>query len=130
MIRFPRLCVLALVALSLTACGESSESWQKVEETSGATWDAVKTWSAEKAGEARTALKKKMDDMEPQLAAARIAAKKGGEQTAAELEQAVENAKTAFAALKEATGPTWRAAIEGVQKAYEALQAKIDALTK
>ena len=125
-----RLVILFLGCLLLIGCGESSDSWKKVEETSGATWDAVKTWSAEKAGEARAALQKKMDDLEPQLAAARIAAKKGGAQASAELEAAVENAKTAFAALKEATGPTWRAAIDGFQKAYEALQAKIEALTK
>ena len=125
-----RLLILCLGGLLLIGCGETSDSWKKVEETSGATWDAVKTWSAEKAGEARETLGKKMADLEPQLAAARVAAKQGGEEASAELEQAVEKAKTAFAALKEASGPTWRAAVEGFRTAYEALLAKIDALTK
>ena len=123
------LALLALGACLLVACGESSDSWDKVKEQSGATWDALKTWSAEKADEAKATLQKKMSDLEPQLAAARIAAKKGGEKAEAELETSVENVKSALEVLKSATAGTWKDAVQGFQAALEALKQKIHELT-
>lgn len=125
-------CTLALLlgaTLLLGGCGEASDSWKKVQETSGDTWDALKTWSAEKSGEVRTALNKKMDDLEPQLKAARLAASKGGEKASAELEKTVDDAKAALDVLKSATASTWKDAVLGFKSALETLKAKIHELT-
>jgi hypothetical protein len=121
--------LLLSAPLLLGGCGEASDSWKNVQETSGETWDALKTWSAEKSGEVRTALKKKMDDLEPQLKAARLAAAKGGEKASAELEKSVEDAKDALDALKTATASTWKDAVVGFKSALESLKAKIHELT-
>lgn len=120
-------CVFAL--LLLAACGDESKSWNKVKDTSGATWDALKTWSAEKSGEAKRALAKKMEELQPQLMVAREAAKLGGEAAAKEFEQKVADAKVAFGLLKNASAATWAEALAGFKRAYTALTDKIESLT-
>ena len=123
------LALSCLLALLLSACGEKSESWKKVTDTGGATWDAVKTWSAEKSVEARIALQKKMDDLGPKLKIAREAAKRGGSAVSEDLEQKVAETKVALKVLKAATADTWADALAGFKRAWEALSTKIKSLT-
>lgn len=120
------ICVLALL---LGGCGDESKTWNKVTETSGATWDAVKTWSAEKSADAKRALAKKMEELQPQLLIAREAAKRGGAVASEEFEQTVTEAKVAFEVLKNASADSWAKALAGFKRAYEALSAKVKSLT-
>jgi uncharacterized lipoprotein YehR (DUF1307 family) len=128
-LRFPRLFLFSLCLVGLLAgCGESGESWKQVQEKGGETWDALKTWSAEKSAEARAAFTKKMAELKPQLEVARVAAQKAGAQTSKELEAAVQAAEVGLKDLKGATAETWKDLFATFQVAWEALQKMIQDL--
>jgi hypothetical protein len=121
----PSLALTLLVALGLSACGEPSPSAKAVQDKLGETWDAMKTWGAEK----RDALVQKTDEglksLEKPLADAKAAAGEAGSDASRALDGAWDTAKQKLEALKNASGEGFAKARDEMVEAYEALRAKL-----
>ena len=128
MTRALALALLAVLLCLTPGCGEKSEGWKKVEENAGSTWESVKTWSAQKRDKAAVFFRQRMDDLEPQLKAAREKAAKAGDAASKTLDEKAQLAAKALAALKDATEENWEKARDVFAAAYEDLKDYVTSL--
>ena len=113
----------ALVLLAgLHACGETGE---KITETLGETWDAVKDFGVEKRGEAEMFFEKNLDGLDEKLASAKKKAAALGEDAGKALDTSWSEALKKLEALKSAGEDGWEVARDEFVKAWEALKKKI-----
>ena len=114
------------LSAALTGCGETSPSAKQVQTKMGETWDAMKTWGAEK----RDALVKKTDEglksLEKPMADAKAAAGAAGSDAAQALDAAWKKTEEKLSALKSASGEGFAKARDEMVEAYEALRAFAD----
>ncbi len=114
--------VLGLVALA--RCGDSEE-WRNVKMHAGETWDAVKTWSVAKRGDAESFFSKSVDDLSKGFEAAKAKARAAGGEAATALDSKWDDVSVKLAELKAASADKWEQAREAFVQAYESVKREV-----
>ena len=109
----------------LTGCGEPSPSAKKVQKELGDTWDAMKTWSAEKKDEFVKSASPKLDEAKQKFAEWKTSASEKSAEAKKSLDADWVVVEQKFDAMKAATASEWNRNRDAFVAAYDAFKAKL-----